>query len=102
MSQSNKRKGEERRDRFTYRTSEERARQIRQRALDTGETYEEILDRAIDRYFKDPKTKNNTRTTPKNPTEAHYIERLLLLLRDRKSVLAPGLREAIDLLLKDY
>lgn len=101
MSQSDKRRAAERPDRFTYRTSEERGRRIRQRALDTGETYEEILDRAIDRFFKDPKAKNN-RTAPRNTAEAHYIERVLLLLRDRKSVYAPGLRAAIDLLLKDY
>lgn len=100
MSKSEKR-NEERRDRFTYRTSEERGRRIRQRALDSGETYEEILDKAIDRFFKDPKVKNN-RTTPKNATETHYIERLLVLLRDRESKLAPGMQMAIDLILRRY
>lgn len=100
MSKSEKR-NQERGDRFTYRTSGERGQWIRQRAAETRETYEEILDKAVDRYRKDPKVKNN-RTTPKNATEIHYIERLLPLLRDRESKLAPGFREAIDILLRRY
>ena len=85
-------------DRFTYRTSFERGRKIRQRALDLDEPVEEILDAAVDLYFKDQKTANLS--LPKNPREVRYSQKLLHFLRDKEA--RPGYREILDQILSKY
>lgn len=85
-------------DRFTYRTSVERGRKLRQRALDIGEYVEDVLDMAVDRYFKDPKT--GSLDLPKNLREVRYSQKLLALLRDKH--VPEGHMETLDFLLDKY
>jgi hypothetical protein len=89
---------EARLDRFTYRTSAERGHKIRQRAVDITETYEAILDMAVDHYFRDPKTAQLT--SPKNVKEVRYTEKLLRFLRDKQA--DEGYLKMLDFLLKGH
>lgn len=85
-------------DRFTYRTSLARGHRIRQRALDLVEPIEEVLDMAVDRYLKDPKT--NNAMLPRNPKETRYCERLMRFLRDKEA--ESGYLKVLDLILSEY